>query len=198
VSNEDFSKTTVRDTNMNAKLWMMTALLLGSAAQAQQTWDFTNSNPNFDGYVTIAQPLAANGTQTVSLTGYGFNNLMLDSTSIGGLQYAAGGAPQITFTTVNNVVTAWGANWYFDEQGTNSPLEISLSLSPNSDSYTRQQVGAACDSGPSSLCQLVSYTSSGGAWVDPPASAPEIDPAAAAAGLTLLLGGLAVLRGRRA
>jgi len=31
----------------------------------------------------------------------------------------------------------------------------------------------------------------------PPAKAPEIDPASAMAGLTLLAGGLAVLRGRR-
>ena len=31
----------------------------------------------------------------------------------------------------------------------------------------------------------------------PPASAPEIDPGSAMAGLTMLMGGLAVLRGRR-
>jgi len=35
-----------------------------------------------------------------------------------------------------------------------------------------------------------------GAWTSP-ASAPEIDPASAASGLALLLGGVAVLRGRR-
>jgi len=34
--------------------------------------------------------------------------------------------------------------------------------------------------------------------VGEPTSTPEIDPASAMAGLTLLLGGLAVLRGRRA
>lgn len=34
--------------------------------------------------------------------------------------------------------------------------------------------------------------------VTPPAAAPEIDPASAFSGLTLLLGGLAVVRGRRA
>ena len=33
--------------------------------------------------------------------------------------------------------------------------------------------------------------------VSPPMTAPEIDPASIASGLTLLFGGLAVLRGRR-
>jgi hypothetical protein len=36
-----------------------------------------------------------------------------------------------------------------------------------------------------------------GVWTSPAAKAPEIDPASAVSGLTLLLGGVAVLRGRR-
>ena len=36
-----------------------------------------------------------------------------------------------------------------------------------------------------------------GVWTSPAAKAPEIDPASAGSGLTLLLGGVAVLRGRR-
>jgi hypothetical protein len=36
-----------------------------------------------------------------------------------------------------------------------------------------------------------------GVWTSPPAKTPEIDPASAASGLTLLLGGVAVLRGQR-
>jgi hypothetical protein len=36
-----------------------------------------------------------------------------------------------------------------------------------------------------------------GVWTSPATRAPEIDPASAVSGLTLLLGGLAVLRGRR-
>ena len=36
-----------------------------------------------------------------------------------------------------------------------------------------------------------------GVWTSPAAQAPEIDPASATSGLTLLLGGVAVLRGRR-
>lgn len=34
-------------------------------------------------------------------------------------------------------------------------------------------------------------------WASSPTATPEIDPASAMAGLTLLAGGLAVLRGRR-
>jgi hypothetical protein len=36
-----------------------------------------------------------------------------------------------------------------------------------------------------------------GGWDGKPVKAPEIDPASAASGLTLLLSGLAVIRGRR-
>lgn len=63
--------------------------------------------------------------------------------------------------------------------------------------------GAASARGPVETCTtkylffgLISYQScphTGGGTV----SAPEIDPASAMAGLTLLMGGLAVLRGRR-
>ncbi len=34
-------------------------------------------------------------------------------------------------------------------------------------------------------------------WASPPTAVPEIDPAGATAGLTLLAGGLAILRARR-
>ncbi len=34
-------------------------------------------------------------------------------------------------------------------------------------------------------------------WSSPPAAAPEIDPTNAVAGITLLFGGLAILRARR-
>jgi hypothetical protein len=42
-----------------------------------------------------------------------------------------------------------------------------------------------------------SCTTTGGGGSKGPAAAPEIDPASAMAGLTLLMGGLTVLRGRR-
>jgi LPXTG-motif cell wall-anchored protein len=47
------------------------------------------------------------------------------------------------------------------------------------------------------LIGLVGVASASEGWWRPTTSAPEIDPASAMAGLTMLLGGLAVLRGRR-
>jgi hypothetical protein len=46
-------------------------------------------------------------------------------------------------------------------------------------------------------CGSTGSNTTPGVWTSPAAKAPEIDPASAATGLTLLLGGLAVLRGRR-
>jgi hypothetical protein len=171
--------------------------LFAGAVSAQETWNYTDANSAFDGYVTIAQPLAVNGTETVSLTGFGFNDLLLGSPNgismIGGFQNDAPGAPQITFTTDNGAVTAWSANWAFGVPGTNSPTDLTLSLSPSADLYTITPMGYACMPpypGAASPCHTTTLTGSGGAWT----AAPELSQDAAA--LTLLVGGLLVLRGR--
>ena len=46
-------------------------------------------------------------------------------------------------------------------------------------------------------CGSTGSNTTPGVWTSPATKAPEIDPASAASGLTLLFGGLAVLRGRR-
>jgi hypothetical protein len=46
-------------------------------------------------------------------------------------------------------------------------------------------------------CGSTGSNTTPGVWTGPPTRAPEIDPASAAGGLSLLLGGVAVLRGRR-
>ncbi len=46
-------------------------------------------------------------------------------------------------------------------------------------------------------CGSTGSNTTPGVWTSPAARVPEIDPALAASGLTLLLGGIAVLRGRR-
>jgi hypothetical protein len=46
-------------------------------------------------------------------------------------------------------------------------------------------------------CGSTGSNTTPGVWTSPATKAPEIDPASAASGLTLLLGGVAVLRGRR-
>jgi hypothetical protein len=177
-------------------------LLAAAAADAQQTWTYTDANANFDGSITIAQPLAANGTQIATITALNFTGMDLEGFTTpyglvmnGGLQ----GTPQIDFTMTKGAVTYWAINWSFDTPGTNTGNNVTVALSPTGDSFYSLVSGFGCQPPPGlpSPCQPISFSGSGGSWVDPPASAPEIDPASAAAGLTLLLGGLAVLRGSR-
>jgi hypothetical protein len=56
---------------------------------------------------------------------------------------------------------------------------------------------ASASSGGSSSCFQILWFTFCPAPIHPPVQAPEIDPASAMAGLTMLAGGLAVLRGRR-
>jgi hypothetical protein len=174
--------------------------LFASVADAQQDWSYTDANANFDGSLTIAQPLAANGVQTVSLTSFDFAGLSLESpngiTMGGGLQNAGDGLLQMSFTTVNNAVTAWSANWYFGTPGTNTATDEQVTLSNTGDTFFMQTGGVGCMPpypGAPSPCYPISFTGSGGAWT----AAPELDSASTAAALTLLIGGLLVLRGRR-
>jgi hypothetical protein len=178
-------------------------VLFAGAADAQTTWDYTDANSAFDGSVTIAAALAANGTQTVSLTSFAFNELPNIAspngiTMGGGLQNAGDGLLQITFTTVNNAVTAWNASWYFGTPGTNTPTGEQVTLSNSGDTFLMQTGGVGCMPpypGAASPCYPISFTGSGGAWSTSPTCAPEMSQDAAA--LTLLVGGLLVLRGRR-
>jgi hypothetical protein len=175
-------------------------ILFAGAADAQTTWDYTDANANFDGFLTIAQPLAANGVQTVSLTSFDFAGLSLGSpngiTMDGGLQNAGDGLLQMSFTTVNNAVTAWSANWYFGTPGTNTATSEAVTLSNTGDTFLMETGGVGCMPpypGAASPCYPISFTGSNGAWT----AAPELDSASTAAALTLLIGGLMVLRGRR-
>jgi hypothetical protein len=175
-------------------------VLFAGAADAQQDWSYTDANANFDGTLTIAQPLAVNGVQTVSVTSFDFNGLPNivspdGFTMDGGLQNAGDGLLQITFTTANSAVTAWNANWYFGTPGTDTSTGEQVTLSNIGDSFLMQTGGVGCMPpypGAASPCYPIAFTGSGGAWV----AAPELSQDAAAA-LTLLVGGLLVLRGRR-
>jgi hypothetical protein len=75
-----------------------------------------------------------------------------------------------------------------------------LAIGPNGDSvsYTYAGVNGACTqqgAAEPNPCTVVASSKSAGVWLV--TQAAEIDPASAASGLTLLLGGLTVLRGRR-
>ena len=76
-----------------------------------------------------------------------------------------------------------------------------LTIGPTGDSisYVYEGSNGPCtqqrSGGGPNPCTVVASSNSAGAWQV--TRAPEIDPASAATGLTLLLGGVAVLRGRR-
>jgi hypothetical protein len=87
----------------------------------------------------------------------------------------------------------------------------SIVIGPSGDSldftYIRQEVGCGTiantfggtvyQGATINPCTLEVSNKTAGGWLVTTTQAPEIDPASAASGLTLLLGGLAVLRGRR-
>jgi hypothetical protein len=184
------------------KIFML--VLFAAAADAQQTWDYTDANSAFDGSVTIAAPLAANGTQTVPVTAINFVELNLEGFDTqygfvmgGGLEPDSGAAPLIDFTMTNDAVTGWSINWSFDTPGTNTGTYVTATLSPTGDSFYSEVSGAGCQPPPGlpSPCQPISFTGSGGTWTASPTCAPEMSQDAAA--LTLLIGGLLVLRGKR-
>jgi hypothetical protein len=99
----------------------------------------------------------------------------------------------VVSTNSQGQITGWAVNIYdltesrleniFSASGTNPPVDYG--------SYE----GSMITVGPVVFGEgLVSYAA--GTW-SAPTAAPEINPASAASGLTLLVGGLAVLRGRR-
>jgi hypothetical protein len=80
--------------------------------------------------------------------------------------------------------------------GNQACAEVSVYTNHNDSEY----VYSVCSSGSTSTCTVAAngITTFGNVLVAQAVTAPEIDPASAVSGLTLLLGGLVVLRGRRA
>ena len=96
-----------------------------------------------------------------------------------------------------------GASMYGDVLGPGGYTETATSVDfrgVGGDSATMStNCTAFFSSGPpqSFSCGSTGSNTTPGVWTSPAARVPEIDPALAASGLTLLLGGIAVLRGRR-
>jgi hypothetical protein len=177
------------------------------AATAQVTYDyegatFTNQTvvgtsaftaiAALDGDVILSAPLAQNGTTNVVPLYWGFNaaNGNLSST------WASEAEPEVSsssfsFTTVNGVITAWSMNM-ISGGGPGSNADWSVTSSASGDSYLYEN-WSFCGVGNCALISEQSTTS--GRWTA--VYTPEIDPSSAASSLTLLLGILVVLRGRR-
>lgn len=182
---------------MNAKIWILAALLFTAAAQAQQTWDYSDGNAGFSGDVVLSQALPANGTESVTPSSFSLAYAWLNDGK-GTFQSVA--APTFQFTTVNGAITAWDVSLNLAELGTNTPTYLNFNLSNQGDSYVSQTIGAGCMPTPwqANPCPTLTVSSAPGSWVDPPAAgAPELDPSSSASALTLLMGAFLVLRGRR-
>jgi hypothetical protein len=104
-------------------------------------------------------------------------------------------------TDANGVPTAWSINVLGGIlSGTNAPSFASVIIGNSGDSFSTGFSNPSCGAPPGVpvSCYFVSENNAAaGDWKTTVAKAPEIDPASAAGGLTILLGGLAVLGGRR-
>jgi hypothetical protein len=194
------------------------ACFWGMFASAQQMWDYTgsvlvgtsNSSTQYPGqsaplpqyspitgYFTVAQSLGDN-LNNVLITPATFD-MTEGATSVVFVNGQNQGALQsydslYVSTNANGQIVGWSMNFGAGAQSASNPFYFNATSSQSGDSTNGYTGSFGCCS--------TSWTASNntaGVWVDPPvsASAPEIDPASAAAGLLLLIGGLAVARGRR-
>jgi hypothetical protein len=194
---------------MQKILGLMVALAFASAAHAQTTFTYQGNPiqgiiPAFGGFVTLDSPLAANGTTFFDatpgtgdpgITNFDFGNQLNYSLQqqLDGFHNSMGDSVGATFsfTTSNSVVTAYDfeLNVEFGEFDPFSVLQESITSS--GDSYR----SLACDE--NNVCSTVTATTTKVGALTQIQQAPEVDPRSAASGLTLLLGAVAVLRGRR-
>jgi hypothetical protein len=173
---------------MNFKMLRILSLLFAPmAANAQfTTLDYQGNvmsgGDQLSGFITLSGSGAAS-----NVTSFQFN--VTDGTPLGDGPY-----PSIALTTANGVVTGAIVDWDKPAIGGSYIFDISFSIGPHGDTYNNFAAG-----GPSGeclpYCGVMESNSTPGVWEV--VRAPEIDPASAASGLTLLLGSIAVLRGRR-
>ena len=148
------------------------------------------------GDVVLSAPLGANlNDVTLVPTAFSFNAPLLNSDLFA--FPCCGNTSSFQFTTNKmGAITGWNIDLSFTFVGTNSPSGNSIVLGTGGDSYTGfGSTPSGC--APTGGCSLLIQESNTTPGVWSVAKAPEIDPASAANGLTLLLGGLAVMRGRR-
>jgi hypothetical protein len=201
---------------MNIRIlgFMAIGLMAGSmAANAQVTYDYngapttititgdlpppTNPNgPGLTGDVVLASALNPNqANQVVTPLSYSF--AALSSATVD--QSNQGVVASFDFSTVNGKITSWDVEL---NSGTYASVAVGQyieSITPQGDVFTYTTHDAACGSPgemPGDCFTATSTSTAPGTWTST-AQAPEISPASAASGLTLLLGGLAVIRGRR-
>jgi hypothetical protein len=175
---------------MNCKflgLLAMALLIAPMLANAQfTTLDYQGNVMSAGDQLTGSITLSGSGA-AANVTSFQFN--VSDGTQLGGGPY-----PIIELTTAQGVVTGAIVNWDNPAIGGSYIYDVSFSIGPQGDSYDNIVAG-----GPTGecipYCGVMESNSTPGTWQV--VRTPEIDPASAASGLTLLLGSIAVLRGRR-
>jgi hypothetical protein len=157
--------------------------------------------PGLTGDIILASALNPNeANQIVTPMSYNFGDLLSSATVDTSNQ---GVVASFDFSTVNGQITGWNVELNSGTYGSTGLLQEIESLTPQGDSYTYSVRTSACGT-PGAVGECFTVTSvstSAGSWVDPPsggiAQAPEMDPAGFAGMGLLLLGSLAVMRGRR-
>jgi hypothetical protein len=144
---------------------------------------------------------APSGGGTIGVTG---TSTSISAVVSGFTIFAAPGADSaqidlaVSTIKVGGIAYSLGAPVYLDITGSTGTTPISFTSGTSFDfsSFNLDWTGAitTSDSGPP---PPVGYTPPPSGPPPTPSSTPEVDPASASAGLSLLLGGLAVLRGRR-
>jgi hypothetical protein len=195
---------------MNGKTLGLLAVvtMAGSMAANAQTETLVFSDGSFSGDVILSAALPRNGHDiSVSPTEFSFPgigwgvglNTICPSCGYSLLDMWETGDATFSFSTRHGHITAWDIDIDFtNTPGTASPTMLYATISNQGVSYTQTSSGLACSAPPGQpdSCQpATGGTSQRGHWTIE--RAPEIDPASAASGLSLLFGGLAVLRGRR-
>jgi len=158
--------------------------------------------PENTGEIVLAAPLGDNlNNAPVAPLSWSFD----DSTSLGSF-YLTSELPSntLSFTASTNAqgnLTAWNVNAGGNDFGsTNTPSFATAIITGSGDSFSVGESGFGCSPPPGGLtpCFNVSESNSTpGVWKTEVSSVPEIDEASAYAALTVLLGGLAVLREAR-
>lgn len=184
------------------RILILAALLAAGAASAQQTLSYTDGNPEFNASISLASGLPENGTTDVTPTAFNFVPVQA-YTEFGGLVYTPGFEPTVAplyqFTTVNGQITAFDVSLVMNTGPSSTPTELTYTLSSTAgDSFYELTYGAGCEVGTQDVCFPQSASSAPGTWVETPPTVPELYASSAWTGLMLLIGGMAVMRGRRA
>jgi hypothetical protein len=193
---------------MNSKLLALGVVIMGAplAASAQETLDY--SAGIFSGEVMLSAPLPQNSSNiSVSPTEFNFPGIGFGASynylclgcgyslaSMGEL-----GGASFSFSTVDGRISAWDIGIdYTGTPGTNTETSLYATISNTGDSFIQQSFGYSCmpQPGQPNPCPPISAGSTNvGGWTT---AVPEIAPSLAISGLVMLLGCVAVLRGRRA